>query len=120
MREIKYRQKLKPEYCNNTEPFHYWGFIDDCFHSPCNPNSAINYEDSEQYTEIERDGREVYEGDVYYVAGTGNCVVGIDPYLGVIFTDSEGEESSWIDEIAENNIGDYLGNIHENPELMEQ
>tara|TARA_R110000824_G_scaffold84040_1_gene209881 strand:+ start:878 stop:1228 length:351 start_codon:yes stop_codon:yes gene_type:complete len=70
------------------------------------------------YTGIERGGREVYKGDIFYIAGTGNCVVGIDPYFGVMFTDSEGEESSWIDEIAENDIGDYLGNKYENPELL--
>ena len=117
MREIKYRQRLKPELIHNNESFHYWGFIDDGFMSPCGKNDVCG--DSEQYTMVERDGREVYEGDIYYIAGTGNCVVGIDLYSGVMLTDSKGEESSWIDEIVEHNIGSYLGNIHENPELLE-
>ena len=72
-----------------------------------------------QFTGIIRGTLQVWEGDIFYVAGTGNCVVSLDPYLGTMFISEDGEESSWIDELAEDNIGRYLGNTFWDSGLMD-
>jgi hypothetical protein len=73
-----------------------------------------------QYTGIMHKKRELWEGDVYYIAGTGNCRVKICPMYGVVFRGTDGYDSPYIDELAESNVEDFLGNIYENPELMEK
>lgn len=115
MEEIRFRQKLKKEFCKNGEEFHYWGYIDEGFVSPMGSSYVCG--ESEQYVGFEMKGREVYEGDIYDVAFSGHCVVRIDSYLGAVFGDDDVIYSTWIDEMSQDCIGDYLGDIHENPEL---
>lgn len=61
----------------------------------------------EQFTGLlDKDGKEIYEGDIVYLAGYGNYVVEW-PFIQLY-------ESAW-----EKDVEGIIGNIHENPELLE-
>ena len=53
-------------------------------------------------------GREIWFGDIYYNAGYGDLHI---KTMGDILLLIEG--------LAENDIGAYIGNIYQNPELIE-
>ena len=71
-----------------------------------------------QYTGLTIEGRKMFEGDIYYIAGQGNSVVKICPMYGVVFVGPDNYELPYIDVIAEQDLGHWLGNIHEQPELI--
>lgn len=64
-------------------------------------------------------GKELFEDDVVDIYGTGSCKVVICPMMGVTFEDIHGDEQPYHDNLMESDIGEILGNIHSNPELME-
>ena len=119
MRDIKFRQLLK-------HGFEYFGFIELIRHevwvSPPNVNRCAF--PVQQYTGLKnKNGIEIYEGDIYLVDGYGLAKVIIDPYHGVSF---EGVENEWSGVITLSHViqldldYDRKGNIHQNPELLEK
>ncbi len=54
----------------------------------------------------DKNGKEIFEGDVVHIAGYGDCLMGF-PFIELY------------EAKAENDIGEIIGNIYENPELLE-
>lgn len=75
----------------------------------------------EQFTDIQdRKGDELCEGDICKVAGIGLGIVEICRYNGTQFKTFDGYDVSVIDLLAEDDDFEIVGNVHQNPELLEQ
>lgn len=73
-----------------------------------------------QYTGLkDAKGVEIYEGDIVLVAGLGVVEVKITPDYGVIYENPELFcDNSYSDSAMEGDFPEILGNIYENPELL--
>ena len=71
-----------------------------------------------QFTGLkDNDGKEIYEGDIMYVMGTGNCPVKF--YEGsFVLWEGYNAWTSFLDDFEGDISMKVLGNIYENPELL--
>jgi len=121
MREIKFRawDKAKREWCKPNDcggllllsaeglPVYVAKTEDGQWHAPYTGELAdlINIQ---FYTGLrDKNGKEIYEGDVIYLAGYGDYEVEW-PFIQLY-------QSSW-----EDDVGEIKGNIYESPELLEK
>jgi hypothetical protein len=114
MREIKYRQAIWDE-VQRFDYWYYWGFIGGQFIVP-EYNNGDNGEWSCQYTGLkDKNDKEIYEGDIleydelkkYYEVMRHN---------GAYLVKGLFEKGIYY---PLNTLGKVIGNIYENPELLE-
>ena len=108
--------------------FRIWNNVGECFHDwreLVGKNKIHLLADQQacypvmQFTGLtDINGVEIYEGDIVYVPGAGNCEVKISSYYGVTYTDSDGYDSFHADCAAELDYPTVIGNIYQNLELL--
>jgi len=118
MREIKFRAVHLEHITEKFIGFSYWGRIDhkqqpsmDCFTSPSQLNQTYIKVDQEFTGLKDKNGKEIYEGDLVQLHEYGEVYKEVVFYKGsfCIHGFNFGVEKSEI-----------IGNIHENPELLKQ
>ena len=130
MREIKFRQW-------SSDRFHYWGCNSDNFTSPLSNRLDIP---SEQFTGLhDKNGKEIYEGDILrlnYDRTSGKPIEGMVrwfqgnrhpedgcygmEYLGWVLSEYKSmDPASESYHMSIESVREVIGNIHENPELLE-
>lgn len=127
MRTLKYRAYIKPlkRYAEKYETI--------LFHHQCNmePSWTVNISPEEYYGDedlvieqftglLDRNGKEIYEGDIMRYDAIDYKVLWADYYAGF---ETKRLNSPWnnagltLHFLA--SVGRVIGNIHENPELLE-
>ena len=89
----------------------------------CSNDSVENNLEAEQYTDLkDKNGKEIYEGDILRDVcdeEVWNCKVEYDNNYAQFYCDSNRSEC-WSFEDAKYDELEVIGNIHENPELLDK
>lgn len=112
MREIKYRQRIDGQ-------FHYWGLIGGVWIDPASSSTGENPQNTvhDQFTgHKDRDGVEIYEGDIFKGFHDFGPAGLLERVGRVSFNKLSGYQ--WNYWIVKSLL--VIGNIHENPELLEK
>lgn len=129
MREIKFRAWDIRHSCMETIHDLYWfeeNGVHDGSGEGCNSNYIL-----EQFTGLhDKNGKEIYEGDILHgrEEGDGETTAWADVYFQIVYDEklagfmaheSKIKDSAWDEQICELNTEyEVIGNIHENPELL--
>ena len=110
MREIKFRAwHKKMKIMSNTAALEH--LIEKDYHWDASDALWM------QYTGLkDANGVEIYEGDVVYISGIGNCVVKWDAGGAYWMFESKDEDAEF--QFVAEDLERVIGNIHEHPELL--
>lgn len=127
MREIKFRAVPKDPDCPTSNRYYEVLVIDfDNNHasSVCDCGGVhwitLKFDSLVQFTGLhDKNGKEIYEGDIIQIAYDQTCI-GQVVYEDGRFTATEFVNSSYLGQDDVESMGiEVIGNIHENPELLE-
>lgn len=91
----------------------------DSYDSPTFEHDTAKHFEIMQFTGLQDSkGVDIYESDIVYIAGTGNCKVEWDNCLSSFIFDNKRAGYSYQDVIED--VERVVGNIHQNPELLDE
>jgi len=118
MREIKFRIPVTSYATKKFLYFERWSAHHCCFFLPQGARSNDNvYGEDEQYTGFnDKNGREIYEGDVVANFGRRMGAVFYNQSMTAFWVGAK----EWMPLSEYDNGLEVIGNIHENPELLKE